>query len=94
MGMFDTIYWDCPGCGEQMDTQTKPTEVYGEMNEYAAESAPKSVLRRACYFEEECGCGVRSRITTSNHDQNEYIIQAIFALPLDNKKRWKVVEDE
>lgn len=93
MGLFDTVYWKCPHCGDLLDTQTKPTEVNGEMNEYDAPDAPKTVLQRACYFEEECGCGVRSRITTSNHDQNEFIIQAIFNIPLDNNKRWKLVED-
>jgi hypothetical protein len=89
MGLCDTVYWDCPSCGDTMETQTKPTEIEGMGTEYDAETAPLSVLSRASYMTETCGCGCISAIVGRG---DSFAIRASWDLPLDNTQQWQLVD--
>ena len=42
MGMFDTVYVKCPGCGERVGCQSKSGGCY--LDEYELDTAPIEVL--------------------------------------------------
>ena len=42
MGMFDTVYVKCPGCGERVGCQNKSGGCY--LDEYELDTAPIEVL--------------------------------------------------
>jgi predicted RNA-binding Zn-ribbon protein involved in translation (DUF1610 family) len=42
MGMFDTVYVECPGCGEEVEMQTKTGPCL--LGQYSLDSAPPEVL--------------------------------------------------
>lgn len=56
MGMFDTIYVNCPNCGEQNEFQTKSGQCTLEC--YTLEDCPSDALYNANrHSPNECSCG-------------------------------------
>lgn len=56
MGMFDSVYADCPECGSAVEFQSKEGECY--LNNYTIETAPTEVLRDVINYPRYCrDCG-------------------------------------
>lgn len=56
MGMFDSVWVDCPRCGGKMEFQSKEGECY--LNNYSLDDAPIEVLRDIVNdpsYHEKCG---------------------------------------
>lgn len=51
MGLFDSVYVECPHCGERVEIQVEGHE---QMNSYTLETAPNFILREAMNRPEHC----------------------------------------
>ncbi len=52
MGMFDSVYVDCPHCGKPVEFQSKEGECY--MNTYKLADAPTEILRDIMNWPNHC----------------------------------------
>jgi len=59
MGMFDSVWFNCPNCGERMEAQSKGGECY--LNNYTPEAVPMDVALDA-HIHEPCSCGKAYKI--------------------------------
>lgn len=53
MGLFDSLYVDCPHCGTPVEFQSK--EWNCDLSVYSLESAPTAILRDAMNWPTRCG---------------------------------------
>ena len=85
MGMFDTLWHTCPGCGCRDAIQIKPTAINGEMLNFDVETAPSSVKHSASYLGEFCSCGIKFDLT--NQDtvvvSKEYMLDEILGKKIE-----------
>lgn len=55
MGLFDSVYVDCPHCGKPVEFQSKEGECY--LNRYSLDTAPTEILRDVMNWPNHCeGC--------------------------------------
>ena len=59
MGLFDSVWFKCPSCGNEIEAQSKGGECY--MRNYRASSVPIDVALDAEIYE-PCKCGKKYKI--------------------------------
>jgi hypothetical protein len=66
MGLFDSVYVDCPHCGVKTELQSKAGECC--LNRYTLDTAPVEVLVDLMNYEDDCdACGGSFAIVDPDH---------------------------
>ena len=62
MGIFDSVYVPCPGCGKEHELQSKAGDPY--LDRFTLDNAPDVVLADISGQQVTCECGFTFAITT------------------------------
>lgn len=63
MGMFDTVHFNCPSCGQKLSEQSKAGGC--DLRDYTMDSVPVSIAESLNGHVEICsGCGAMIRLRT------------------------------
>ena len=52
MGMFDSIMFDCPGCGNELEIQSKAGDCL--LDRFSSESVPLHIAQDICHEQTYC----------------------------------------
>ena len=79
MGMFDSVFADCPNCGHGVEYQTKRGECI--LGEYELDDAPPDVLRGVTCAESKClGCNRMIKLHRTGTRVQHVLVPALKAV--------------
>lgn len=59
MGMFDSVWFECPNCKSRIEAQSKGGDCY--LNNYTPDKVPYDVARDAHIYD-PCKCGIKYQV--------------------------------